>query len=99
MIEDNIGIDISKEHLDAYRLNDGSVRQFKNTPTGFRALRRWIGADPPARVIFEPTGAYHGAFEQACARLLPLVKINPLQARRFAQARGVRAKTDAVPSQ
>ncbi|WP_231579704.1 IS110 family transposase, partial [Pseudorhodobacter antarcticus] len=27
---------------------------------------------------------------------LPLVKVNPLQARRFAQAQGVRAKTDAV---
>ena len=30
------------------------------------------------------------------AGVLPLVKVNPLQARRFAQARGTRAKTDAV---
>ena len=96
MSNDSIGIDVSKDHLDAHRLSDGSFRQFKNTATGFCALRRWIGSGQPARVVYEPTGAYHGAFEQACAGHLPLVKVNPLQARRFAQSRGVRAKTDAV---
>lgn len=96
MTDDSIGIDISKDHLDAHRLSDGAARRFKNTSMGFRALRRWIGAALPSRVVFEPTGAYHSAFEQVCAPHLPLVKINPLQARRFAQSRGVRAKTDAV---
>lgn len=96
MTDDSIGIDISKDHLDAHRLSDGATRQFNNTSVGFLALRRWIGAILPSRVIFEPTGAYHSAFEQACAPHLPLVKINPLQARRFAQSCGVRAKTDAV---
>jgi len=47
-------------------------------------------------VVYEPTGAYHGAFERACAGHLPLCKVNPLQARRFAQARGTRAKSDSV---
>ncbi len=96
MTDDSIGIDISKDHLDVHRLSDGVARQFKNTKMGFRALRQWIGPDHPARVVYEPTGAYHGAFEQACAGHLPLVKVNPLQARRFAQSCGVRAKTDAV---
>jgi len=96
MSDDSIGIDVSKDHLDAHRLSDGAFRQFKNRASGFCALRRWIGSGQAARVVFEPTGAYHGAFEQACANHLPLVKVNPLQARRFAQSRGVRAKTDAV---
>ena len=96
MTDDSIGIDISKGHLDVHRLSDGATRQFRNTSAGFCALRCWIGADQPARVVYEPTGAYHGAFEQACTDHLPLVKVNPLQARRFAQSRGVRAKTDAV---
>jgi len=96
MIHDSIGIDISKDRLDAFRLGDGAVRTFDNSQAGFCKLRRWLDQTPPARVVYEPTGAYHGAFERACAARLPLVKVNPLHARRFAQARGTRAKTDAV---
>ena len=47
-------------------------------------------------IVYEATGAYHGTLERAFAGVLPLVKVNPLQARRFAHARGTRAKTDAV---
>ena len=36
------------------------------------------------------------AFERQFAHACPLVKVNPLQARRFAQSKGARAKTDAV---
>ena len=46
--------------------------------------------------MFEPTGPYHRAFEAALSGRFPLVKVNPLQARRFAEACGTRAKTDAV---
>jgi transposase len=49
-----------------------------------------------ARIVFEPTGPYHKAFEAALGENFPLVKVNPLQARRFAEAHGTRAKTDAV---
>jgi len=96
MTEDSIGIDISKDRLDAFRLGDGAERSFNNTPAGFRALRRWLAGEMPARLVYEPTGACHGGFERALAGHLPLVRVNPLQARRFAQARGVRAKTDRV---
>jgi transposase len=48
------------------------------------------------RVAFEPSGAYHHAFERRLAAVgLPLVKVNPRQARRFAEALGRHAKTDA----
>lgn len=95
-MKDTIGIDISKATLDAHRLTTGDAAQFAHSPTGFRALRRWIGEDVPDLVVYEATGAYHAALERSFAGLLPLVKVNPLQARRFAQARGTRAKTDAV---
>lgn len=95
-MKDSIGIDISKDRLDAFRLSDGASRAFDNSQAGFRALRRWLGQTLPTRVVYEPTGAYHGAFELTCGAQLPLVKVNPLHARRFAQARGARAKTDAV---
>jgi transposase len=96
MTEHTIGIDISKTHLDAFRLEDQTARQFENTPRGIRALIRWLGQTPVARIVFEPTGPYHRAFETALSGKFPLVKVNPLQARRFAEACGTRAKTDAV---
>ena len=94
--QDTIGIDISKATLDVHRLSTGATAQLANCPAGLRALRCWIGADAPDLVVYEATGAYHAALERAFAGVLPLVKVNPLQARRFAQSRGARAKTDAL---
>jgi len=99
MTGDTIGIDISKAQLDVFRLEDQSTRQFENSPRGFQALKRWLGRKPIARIVFEATGPYHGAFERAFSGKQPLVKINPLQARRFAQACGTMTKTDAVDAQ
>ena len=96
MTNDSIGIDISKDHLDVHRLSDGAAARFANTTPGFRALAKWLGADRPARVVYEPTGPYHAAFERRFSGKLALCKVNPLQARRFAQSKGARAKTDAV---
>ena len=96
MNKDTIGIDISKDTLDTHRLSTGAAAQFVNSAAGLRALRRWIGAQMPDLVVYEATGAYHAALERGFAGVLPLVKVNPLQARRFAQARGTRAKTDAI---
>ena len=95
-MKDSIGIDISKDHLDVHRLSSGAYARFTNDPAGFRALKRWIGTTQPHLLVYEATGPYHGRLERALAGKLPLVKVNPLQARRFAQARGTRAKTDKV---
>lgn len=92
-----IGVDISKAHLDVHRLPDGISRQFSNNPRGFCAMIEWIGKLHIERIVYEATGVYHRHFEDALAKAeLPLAKVNPLQARRFAQACGTRAKTDKV---
>jgi transposase len=97
MTQYTIGVDISKAYLDAHRLPDGLARQFTNDRRGFGAMIKWIGKLNLERIVYEPTGAFHRCFEDALARAgLPLAKVNPLQARRFAQARGTRAKTDKV---
>jgi transposase len=42
---------------------------------------------PIQRVVFEPTGPYHRAFERDLgAAGVPFVKVNPRQARHFAEA-------------
>jgi transposase len=84
MIDDSSGIDISKDNLDCHRLSDGAFQKFPNTKSGFQNLRRWIGPEQPARVVYDPKGPYHGAFEAPLADHLPVVEVNPKHARRFA---------------
>ena len=97
MSKPTIGVDISKDHLDAHRLPDGKYRRYRNDRTGHRALIKWLRATPVKRIVYEATGPYHRAFELALGTAgLPLVKVNPRQARRFAEAIGTLAKTDRI---
>ena len=96
-IAQTVGIDISKATLDVYLHPQASARQFPNTAAGIATLLTWLAQGAVHRVIFEPTGAYHHRLERQLGNAgLPMVKVNPLQARRFAEAIGQRAKTDAV---
>lgn len=97
MNNDTIGVDVSKDHLDAHRLTDGTSRRFANDKAGHKAFLRWRAETPAERVVFEPTGPYHRGFERALAGVrVPFVKVNPRQARRFAEATGKLAKTDRL---
>jgi transposase len=94
MQNDPIGVDGSKDHLDVHRLYDGASRRFANDKCGHKALIKWVAETPVSRVVFEPTGPYHRAFERALGSAgVPFVKVNPRQARRFAEATGKLAKT------
>lgn len=96
MEKDTIGIDISKSSLDVHSLAQSAGKQFSNDKSGFKALHKWLRANQIEVIVYEPTGPYHRAFEEVFARKYPLVKINPLQARHFAEAYGTKAKTDKV---
>ena len=97
MNNDTIGVDVSKDHLDAHRLADGATRRFANNKGGHKALIKWLTETPLCRVVFEPTGPYHRAVERALGIAgVPFVKVNPRQARRFAEATGKLAKTDRL---
>ena len=89
-----VGVDVSKAHLDACRLPDGEERRFANNAKGFEELAAW--ADGTDAVVYESTGLCHRDFEEALAGRLPLARVNATRARRFAQAAGEQAKTDAV---
>jgi hypothetical protein len=82
MKSDTIGVDVSKDHLDAHRLADGAARRFANDKGGHKALIKWLAETPANRVVFEPTGPYHRGVERALgASGVPFVKVNPGQAR------------------
>jgi transposase len=95
--EVTIGIDISKDHLDAHRHPDAIARRFRNDRAGRAELIAWAAPCRPVRVVFEATGRYHRALQRELGQAgLPAVKLNPLQVRRFAEASGKRVKTDPV---
>jgi len=89
-----LGVDISKATLDVYRLPDGAYRQFDNTPSGFKALLKWLSGLTIERLVYEPTGIYHCAFERHMFEAgLSLFRVNPKQARRFAESLNTLCKT------
>lgn len=95
MTDITIGADISKDHIDLHRLPNGDRLRVTNDAKGFATILGWIGDTLVARVVYEPTGAYHKAFERfMLTRGVPVSKVNPRQARRFAEATGKLAKTD-----
>jgi len=94
--ETPIGINILSATLDVHRLSDGAAAQFSNNRAGFRALKAWLKGHDIARIVFEPTGPYHRDFEVAFEADFLRALVNPLQARRFAQSLGTKAKTDQV---
>lgn len=92
-----IGIDISKDHLDSHRLPDRARDSFANSKQGHKALIKWLLDGKADRVVFEPTGAYHRSLERALTEAgIGYAKVNPRQARRFAEATGTLAKTDKI---
>ncbi|MEO9336676.1 IS110 family transposase [Mesorhizobium sp. SB112] len=93
-MRDVIGIDVSKAFLDAYKTTTKEHKQFPNNPRGCCALLRWLDH---TKVIFEATGSYHRVLEKTLAETgIAFVKVNPRQARRFAEAAGFMAKTDKI---
>jgi transposase len=96
-IAQSVGVDIAKDTFDVYLHPAGRVGRFANDARGRSALVAWLEGFAIARIAFEPTGAYHHALERRLAAAgLPLVKVDPRRARRFAEVIGRHAKTDAI---
>ena len=96
-MNDTIGIDISKDTLDTYWLSKRKHKQFANNKTGLRALIYWVREAEVSLVVFEATGIYHRLLETSLAeRDFSFARVNPRQARRFAEGTGTLAKTDRV---
>ena len=92
-----IGIDVGKDSLVIHRLPENTTLEVRNDKAGLTKLLRWLGRDEALRVVFEPTGPYHRLLERTLAAAgVAMIKVNPRQARRFAEAIGRLAKTDRV---
>ena len=60
MAKDTIGIDVSKDRLDAFWHSQDVARSLPNTVEGFTQLCTWLGEDNAVLVVFEATGAFVG---------------------------------------
>lgn len=97
MTQVTLGVDISKAKLDVHRLPDGAYRQFDNSPSGFKALLKWLSGVTVKHLVYEPTGIYHRPFERHMFEAgFALFRVNPKQARRFAESLNTLCKTDKV---
>lgn len=92
-----IGIDVSKDYLDVADSQTPSIARVDNDPDGIGKLIEQLVTEPPALVVFEATGGLENALALALTDAnLPFRLTNPRHVRRFAQATGTLAKTDAI---
>ena len=92
-----VGIDVAKAHLDGAHGPDAAPSRHPNDEAGIAAILALLAASPPTLIVLEATGALEAPLVAAlAAAALPVAVVNPLQARRFAQATGRTAKTDAL---
>jgi transposase len=96
-MEKIVGIDVSKDWLDAHALPSGRAERFANDHAGLDALIAWLkplGADV---VALEATGGLEGLCVAALAAAdMAVIVVNPAQVRSYAAALGKRAKTDQI---
>lgn len=92
-----IGIDVCKPHLDVCVRPTSERWQSANTAEGIQELVARFQSLSPARIVLEATGGYERTVVKALnAADLPVVVVNPLRARRFAQSQKYLAKTDRL---
>src|SRR5688500_20341870 len=92
-----VGIDVATAHLDIALRPTGERWTVTNDDAGIAALVTRLQQFAPQRIVLEATGGYQRAVVAALAAAgLPVVVVNPRQARDFAKATGQLAKTDVL---
>lgn len=92
-----VGIDVSKKFLDIDSCPDTHRARFGNDASGYASVVAMLKPLQPDWIIVEATGGLETELVSALATAgLRVVVINPKQARDFARATGVLAKTDQV---
>jgi len=92
-----VGIDVAKAQLDIALRPSGERWSVPNDTNGVTTLVERMQALQPTLIVLEATGGLERLVTSALATAgLPVVVVNPRQARDFARATGQLAKTDAL---
>jgi transposase len=96
-MDDCVGIDVSKDHLDWVLGAEGKVERLPNSPAGVRRLVAKLGKIEVESIVVESTGGYERKLTEALSAAdLPVISANPWRVRRFGEGLGVLAKTDPL---
>jgi len=91
-----VGIDISGAHVDVCIRPEGHAKRFERE-SELEALIEYLKPLEPQLIVMEATGGLEVPVAAALATAgLPVVVVNPRQARDFGKATGKLAKTDAI---
>lgn len=97
MKRESIGIDVSKDVLDAYSAKSEKHEQFSNDIVGVKKLLKWIKSEEAQIVCLEATGSYSRKLVRALeASAVSFLVVNPKRLRDFARGLGKLAKTDKL---
>jgi transposase len=92
-----VGIDVSKSWVDVHIRPDGTAFRCTTESAGLAELVRRLQPMAPRLIVMEASGGYEGIVAASLAEAgLPVAIVNPRQVRRFAEALGQLAKTDAI---
>jgi transposase len=92
-----VGIDVAKASLEVAVGPEGPTVSFSNDVEGHDRLLLHLQSSPVSLIVLEATGGYEAAVAGALqAAGLPVAVVNPRQARDFAKAMGILAKTDSI---
>lgn len=95
-----IGIDVAKQHLDVAVRPSGASWRVEYTDAGLSRLVEQLRPVAPTLIVLEATGGLEVLVVGVLAEAgLPVVAVNPRQARDFAKATGRLAKTDRLDAQ
>ena len=96
----NVGVDVGKANLDIALHPSGQFYTIPNTEAHVRRFVRILKNYEIERIVVEASGRHEHALVQACDQAgLPIIVVNPISVRRYAQAIGVLAKTDRIDAQ
>lgn len=92
-----VGIDVSKSWVDVHVRPDGLAFRCATDGAGLADLVRRVQPLAPRLIAMEASGGYEGIVAVSLAEAgLPVAIVNPRQVRKFAEALGQLAKTDAI---
>jgi transposase len=92
-----VGVDVSKHHLDVLVYPAGTSFTLDNTPRGIEQLIERLKPLGVCRLVIEATGGYQRRVAaELTAAGIPVMTVNPRQARDFARSQGKLAKTDKI---
>lgn len=95
-----VGIDVAKAELVVAVRPSGDSWSVVNDDAGLRTLLARLAPQTPTLIVLEATGGYEMLAVAALAAAgLPVVVVNPRQARDFARSTGQLAKTDRIDAE